>query len=50
MQYQKCKSQPFAQLEVVVNTTCNINVVILIKQNEKGEHSSSVTLNSAILK
>ena len=35
---------------VIVNTTCDINVAILIEQNEKVQHSSSVTLNNEILK
>ena len=50
MQYQKCKNQPFAHLEVIVNQICNINSPILIEENEKVQYSSSVTLNSAILK
>ena len=42
--------QKFVQPRVIVNTTCNINSAILIEQNEKGQHLSSVTLNSTILK
>ena len=33
-----------------INTTCEIAGAILIEQNEKVQHSSSVTLNSVILK
>ena len=40
----------FAQLKVIVNTTCDINSAIFIEKIEKVEHSSSVTLNSTILK
>ena len=50
VQYQKCKNQPFAQLEVIVNTTCDINSAILMEQNKKVLDSSTVALNSAILK
>ena len=39
-----------AQLEVVVNTTCNINSAILIGQDKIVQHSSSLTLNTAMLK
>ena len=49
-QYQKCKNEPFAQLKVIVNTTCDINSAIFIDKIEKVQHSSSVTLNSIILK
>ena len=37
-------------MEVIVNTTCNINGVRLLEQNEKVQHLSAVTLNSAKLK
>ena len=47
---EKCKNYPFAQLEVIANRTCDINSAITIEQNEKVQHSSSVILNSTILK
>ena len=37
-------------MEVIVNTTCNINSVRLLEQNEKVRNLSAVTLNSAKLK
>ena len=37
-------------MEVIVNTTCNINGVRLLEQNEKVQHLSAITLNSAKLK
>ena len=40
----------FAQLEVIVNVTYNIISAILIEQDEKVQRSSSVTLNSKIVK
>ena len=39
----KIQKLTFLQLEVIVNTTCDINSAILIEQNGKMQHSSSVT-------
>ena len=38
------------QLEVIVNTIYDINSAILIEQNGKVQHSSSVTCANVILK
>ena len=42
--------KPFVWLEEIVNITYKINSAILIEQNEKVQHSSSVMLNSKIVK
>ena len=41
---------PMAQMEVIVNKNCDINSAIFKEKIEKVQQSSSITLNSTILK
>ena len=39
----KMQTRTVLQMEVIVNTTCDINSAIMIEQNRKVQHLSSVT-------
>ena len=39
----KMQARTVLQMEVIVNTTCDINSAIMIEQNRKVQHLSSVT-------